>query len=97
MRWVQTPGVNFFDRVFRLAHPVEKVKFFDWISQSENSVKKAESRKPFFDRVRKPDSGFSRKRPFSTDKSDCVRNCLRTRSQGTPVWRLLTTMDAILS
>ena len=41
MRWVQTTGVNFFDRVFRLADPVEKVMFFDWIPQSENSVEKS--------------------------------------------------------
>ena len=33
--------------------------------------------KPFFDCVRKPGLGFSRKRPFSTDKSDCIRNGLR--------------------
>ena len=34
----------------------------------------------FFDCVRKPDMGFSRKRPFSTDKSDCVRSGLRPHS-----------------
>ena len=39
--------------------------------------KKVESKKPFFDCVRKPELGFSRKRPFSTDKSDCVKNGLR--------------------
>ena len=40
--------------------------------------KKVESKKPFFDCVRKPDLGFSRKRPFSTDKPDCIRNGLRS-------------------
>ena len=42
------------------------------ISQS----KKVESKKPFFDCVREVDLGFSRKRPFSTDKSDRIRNGL---------------------
>ena len=59
--------------------------FFDWTKKSSFSTrsagrssqsKKVESKKPFFDRVRKLDSGFSRKRPFSTDKSDCIRNGL---------------------
>ena len=64
-------------------------KFFEWRVQSKNSSfstgsasrnsqsKKVESKKPFFDCVRKLDLGFSRKRSFSTDKSDCVRNGLR--------------------
>ena len=42
------------------------------------STGKVESKKPFFDCVRKPNLGFSRKRPFSTDKSDCIRNDLRS-------------------
>ena len=50
------------------------IEFCAWIPQSESSVEKS---CPFFDCVRKPDLGFSRKRPFSTDKSDCVRNGLR--------------------
>ena len=53
-------------------------KFFDWRIQSKKSSfstgsvsrnfqsKKVESKKPFFDCVRKPDSGFSQKRPFTT-------------------------------
>ena len=46
-------------------------------SASRNSQsKKVESKKPFFDCVRKPDLGFSRKMPFSTDESDCIRNGL---------------------
>ena len=37
--------------------------------------KKVESKKPFFDYcVRKPYHGLCRKQPFSTDKSDCIRN-----------------------
>ena len=63
-------------------------EFFDWRIQSTKSSfstgsasrnsqsKKVESKKPFFDCVRKPDLGFSRKRPLSTDKSDCIRNGL---------------------
>ena len=63
-------------------------EFFDWRMQSKKSSfstgsasrnsqsKKVESKKPFFDCVRKPDLGFSRKIPFSTDKSDCIRNGL---------------------
>ena len=44
-------------------------------SASRNSQsKKVESKKPFIDCIRKPDLGLSRKRPFSTDKSDCIRN-----------------------
>ena len=61
---------------------------FDWRIQSKKSSfstgsasrnsqsKKVESKKPFFDCVRKLDLGFSRKMPFSTDKSDCIRNGL---------------------
>ena len=61
-------------------------EFFDWQIHSKMSSfstgsprrktqsKKLRSKKLFFDCVRKPDLGFSRKRPFSTDKSDCVRN-----------------------
>ena len=66
-------------------------EFFDWSIQSKKSSfttgsasrnsqsKKVESKKPFFDCVRRPDLGFSRKRPFSTDKSNCIRNGLRVR------------------
>ena len=42
-------------------------------SSRNSQSKKVESKKPFFDCVRKPDLGFSRKRPFSTDKSDRIR------------------------
>ena len=61
-------------------------KFFDWRIRSKKSSfstgsasrnsqpKKVESKKPFFDCVKKLDLGFSRKRPFSTDKFDCIRN-----------------------
>ena len=57
-------------------------EFFDWSfstgSASRNSQsKKVESKKPFFDCVREPDLGLSGKRPFSTDKSDFIRNGLR--------------------
>ena len=45
-------------------------EFLDWHIQS----KKVESKKLFFDCVRRPDLGFSRRSPFSTDRSDCVGN-----------------------
>ena len=46
-------------------------------SASRNSQsKKVEAPKPFFDCIRKLDLGVSRKRPFSTDKSDCISNGL---------------------
>ena len=54
-----------------------KKSSFSTGSASRNSQsKKVESRKPVFDCVRKPDLGFSRKRPFSIDKFDCIRNGL---------------------
>ena len=65
MRSVQKTRV----KLFRLS--------FSTGSASRNSQsKKVESKKPLFDCVRKPDFGFSRKRPFSTDKSDWIRNGL---------------------
>ena len=74
-RFKKRVRVKLFRLSFRLKDPVEKVEFFDCGSASRNSQsKKVESKKPFFDCVRKTDSGFSRKRPFSTDKSDCLRN-----------------------
>ena len=66
-----TGGFSRKSRVFRLDPPVGIL-----------SRKKL----PFFDRVRKPDLGFSRKRPFSTDKSDCIRNGLRVVDPILPVW-----------
>ena len=72
----------------KIACKTFSTEFFDWRIQSKKSSfstgsasrnswsKKVESKKPFFDCVRKPDLGFSRKRPFSTDKSNCIRNGL---------------------
>ena len=63
-------------------------EFFDWQIQWKKSSfstgspsrktqsKKVEPKKLFFDCVRKLGLGFSRKRPFSTGKADCVRNGL---------------------
>ena len=76
MRWVKKTGRKLFrlsfstdrssrkSQVFRLDPPVGKTQ-----------SKKIESKK--VDCIRKLDLGFSRKRPFSTDKSDCIRNGLR--------------------
>ena len=61
-------GVKLFRLSFSTGSPSRKTQ-----------SKKVESIKPFFDCcVRKPDLGFSRNRPFSTDKSDWVRNGLRS-------------------
>ena len=69
-------------------------EIFDWQIQSKKSTfstgflsqeiqsKKVETKKPFFDCARKTDWGFSRKRSFSTDKSDCVRNGLMCQNHG---------------
>ena len=59
-------------------------------SQSKKAGKKDESIKPFSDCVRKPDLGFSRKRPFSTGKSDCIRNGLSSRISGATRTRKLS-------
>ena len=73
MRSVQTRV-----KLFRLS--------FSTGSASRNSQsKKVESKKPFFDCVRKLDLGFSRERPFSTDKSDCIRNGLTDAFPSTAV------------
>ena len=63
-------------------------EFFDWRIQSKKSSfstgsasrrsqsKKVESEKPFFDCVREPDLGFSRKKPLSTDESVLIQSDL---------------------
>ena len=70
---------------FKNRHKTYSTGFFDWQIQSKNlsfstgspsqktQSKKVESKRPFLDCVWKPDLSFSRKRPFSTDKSDCIR------------------------
>ena len=65
MQWVQKTRV----KLFRMDPPVGKLS---------GKNQKVEWKKMFFDCVRKPDLGFGPKRPFSTDKSDCVRNGLTT-------------------
>ena len=54
----------------------KKSSFSTGSARRNSQSKKVESKKPFFVCARKLDLGFSRKRPFSTDKSDCVRNGL---------------------
>ena len=56
--------------------PVEKLDFFDRIRQSEFSVEKSCVEKARSNCVSKPDWGFGRNRPFSTDESDCIRTGL---------------------
>ena len=51
MRWVKITRVKLFRLIFRLADPVEKVDFFDWIPQSENSVEKSGVEKSPFSTV----------------------------------------------
>ena len=71
MRWVQktckTFSTEFFDWFYGYIES-KKLALSNWIPHSATPVEK---KKLIFDCVRKPDSGFSRKRPFSTDKSDC--------------------------
>ena len=79
MRWVQKSGVKLVRLRFGLADPVEKVKFFDWIgSASRNSQSKKLFNKA---RFRLQDLGFNGKRPFSTDKFDCMKNGLSVGSR----------------
>ena len=63
-------------KLFRLSFSTQSKKssFSTGSASRKSQSEKVESKKPFFDCVRKPDFGFSRKRPFSTDKSDCIRN-----------------------
>ena len=74
-------------------HKTFSTEFFGWRIQSKkrsfstgsasrnSQSKKVESEKPFFDCVRKLELGFNRKRPFSTDKSDCIRNGLSAQNK----------------
>ena len=64
-------------KLFRLNCQSKESSFATGSASRNSQSKKIESNKPFFD-VRKLNLGFSRKRPFSTDKSDCIRNGLRT-------------------
>ena len=54
-----------------------RLSFSNGFASRNSQSKKVESKKPFFHCVRNPDLGFSRKRPFSTDKYGCIRNGLR--------------------
>ena len=76
MRSVQKTRVQLFRLSFSTGGSNRKSQSsFATESASRNSQsKKVESKKPFFDCVRKPDWGFGRKSPFSTDKSDCIGN-----------------------
>ena len=67
----ETFSTEFFDRI-----QSKKLSFSTGSASRNSQSKKVESKKPFFDCVRKPDLGFSRKRPFSAGKSDCIRNGL---------------------
>ena len=77
MQWVQNSCVKRFRLRFSTGRFSRKNAVFrleDGSSSRKTRPEKLESKKPFFDCIRKPDLGFSRKRPFSTDKSDGVRN-----------------------
>ena len=62
MRWKKKTG----EKLFRLIFSTDRSSRKSRKTQS----KKFESKKTFFDCIRKLGLGFSRKRPFSTDKSD---------------------------
>ena len=53
----------------------KKSSFSTGIASRNYQSKKVESKKPFFD-CAMPYLGFSRKRPLSTTKSECIRNGL---------------------
>ena len=61
MRWAKKTGVKLFQLSFS-TDPVEKVKFFDWIPQSETQSTKVESKKPFFDCNKKGRFGLKSKK-----------------------------------
>ena len=88
MRWVQKTGVKLFRLNFsngRSSRKKSTTQNFSTGSPSRKTQsKKVESKKPLFDRVRKPNLGFSRKRPFSTDNSDCVRIGLKGLTPSEP-------------
>ena len=84
MRWVRKTRIKLFRRSFSTGGSSRKspqlinspgIPFpSDHTTLSTGPPsRKTQSKKLLFNRVRKPDLGFSRKRPFSTDKSDCVR------------------------
>ena len=72
----ETQEKTFSTEVFDWRIQPKKSSFSTGSASRNSQSKKIESKKPFFDCVRKPYLGFSRKRPFSTDKSDCIRNGL---------------------
>ena len=68
-------------KTFRLSFSTEGSSLKSRVLQLDPPVgilgkKKMRRKKPFPDCVRKPDLGFSRKRLFSTNKSDCIRNSI---------------------
>ena len=68
MRWVKKTG----GKLFRLSFSTGRSSRKSQVFRKDPPVGKL-SRKKL---IRKPDLGFGRKGPFSTDKSDCVRNGL---------------------
>ena len=77
MRWVQNTGVELFRLTFSTGRFSRKSGDFSTGSASKKTQrKKIDFKKTFLDCVRKPNLGSSRKRPFSTEKSNCVRNGL---------------------
>ncbi len=64
MRWIQKTGVKLFRLSFRLTDPVKKVKFFDWIPQSENSVEKTRVDKALFRQCKKARFGLVKNRLY---------------------------------
>ena len=76
MRWVQKTCKTFSAEFFDWQIQSKKSSFWTGAPSRKTQSTKVESKKRFFDCVRKPALGFSRKRPFSTDVSDCVRNGL---------------------
>ena len=92
MRSVQKTSVIFFRRI-----QSKKSSFSTGFASRNSQSKKVESKKPFFDCVRKLDLGFSRKRPFSTDKSDCIRNGLNAKKQIAQNFPMIVGFEIFLS
>ena len=70
--WGKTFSTEFFD--WRISSKKSRGFRLDPSASRNSQSKKFESTKPFFDCMRKLVSGLCQKRPFSTDKSDCLRN-----------------------
>ena len=80
MRWVKKTCVKLFRLSFLTDRSSRKSQVFRLDPPFVKLSRKKMSRKALFRLCKTAHLGFSRKRPFSTDKSDCIRNGLSERS-----------------